>query len=447
MFALFLTAGGCSSGPEITGLRRSVDALLDGLHAQGHFSGAVMIGHGGKVAYARAYGKADRNRLFDLETPADGGSLAKTVTAALVWRLVDAGSIALDDSVQRYVAEFPYPTVTIRHLLSHTAGTPDYDAFQPVLDAGEPVGNLGLQELMRRTSAQPLRPPGQTFNYCNICFDTLALLVERVTGRSYGDLIDGLLDDVGAPDAFLRPVRFSDWPGQRTLGFRSSLEGAEVFDVFDNEAFYGGSNIYFSVRDLLAWANAWVDGRALPASVLSEALAPGSIGDHPSLISLTSWYCSPDRNRCYYTGHHQGFFNFVYWDSARRLAVVFLSNNTMAPPIQPWLMRSLVALAEGRPAEPAPGVPPGSLEVDVPVVAGRYRLSGIGEVSISLSEGGAIMQIEQGPNYQLYPDGYGTLYAPGVDGYLTFEAREDVPDPVLIWTSVFSRAEGVKVRP
>ncbi len=439
---LCLSVAACAKDDETVALRNDAKAVLASLHQAGDFSGAVIIGHGGDIVYEAAFGQADRTRPFTSDTAADGASLAKTVTAALIWRLIDEGFIALDDPVQEYVAEFPYAAVTIEHLLSHTAGAPDYDAFQPLLDSGGAAGNVELQDFMRRSSPQPLQEPGAAFRYCNVCYDTLALLTERVTGASYEDQAVRLLGNVGADDAFLRPVRFADWPQQRTLGFRSGLPGAEVFDVFDNEAFYGGSNIYFTAHDLHAWASAWAGRRALPEAVLADALSPARIGGDASAISLASWYCAPARDRCYYTGHHQGFFNLVYWDATRQISVVFVSNNTLAAPLQPWLMRSLVAMAEGRKAERAPSVPPKELEVDMDAVAGRYRLPSVGEIDISLQEGGPTIRMDQGPRYQLYQVGYGVLYAPGLDAYLSFAGSENSSQQTLIWTSLFNKVEG-----
>lgn len=439
---LLLVIGGCADGSETATLHGRADALLARMHEDGDFSGAVIISRDGEIVYEGAFGAADRTRPFTLDTAADGASLAKTVTAALIWRLIEEGRIALDDPVQAHVAEFPYAGVTIEHLLSHTSGAPDYDPFQPLPEADAATGNVALQAFMRRISPRPLRQPGATFSYCNACYDTLALLTERVTGASYEEQIERLLGGVGAGDAFVRPARFADWPQPRTLGFRSSLPGADEFDVYDNEAIYGGSNIYFTARDLHAWASAWVDGRVHPEAVLTNALAPARVGDDVSALNLSSWYCAPDRARCYYTGHHQAFFNLVYWDSSRRISVVFVSNNTMAPPLQPWLMRSLVAIAEGREAEPPPNVPPEDMEVDLEALAGRYRLPGIGDVEISIDAAGPAVQVGQGPRYQLYQVGYGVLYTPGADAYLSFVLGENGSPPALIWTSVFAVAEG-----
>jgi CubicO group peptidase (beta-lactamase class C family) len=445
VLVLLLVVGACAESRETTTLRSRADTVLDRLDRAGDFSGAVIIGRDGAIIYEGAFGAADGTRPFTLDTAADGASLAKTVTAALIWRLIDAGRLALDDPIQAHVTEFPYSGVTIEHLLSHTSGAPDYDPFQPLPDTDAAIGNVALPAFMRRISPRPLRKPGATFSYCNACYDTLALLTERVTGESYEEQIGRLLGGIGAEEAFLRPARFADWPQQRTLGFRSSLPGADIFDVFDNEAIYGGSNIYFSARDLHAWANAWADGRALPETVLDSALSPARIGDEVSALNLSSWYCAPARERCYYTGHHQAFFSLVYWDSSRRISVVFVSNNTMAAPLQPWLIRSLVAIADGREAEPHPSVPPEETEIEAEVLSGRYRLPDIGDVEISLDEAGPTVRTGQGPRYQLYNVGYGVLYAPGADAYLSFFPGENGAPPTLIWTSVFTRAEGRRV--
>jgi Beta-lactamase len=119
---LLLSVVACATDHERMGPGRDADILLERLHQAGNFSGAVIIGHNGEIVYENAFGNADKTHPFTPDTAADGASLAKTVTAALIWRLIDAGTIALDDPVQDHVAEFPYAAVTIEHLLSHSSG-------------------------------------------------------------------------------------------------------------------------------------------------------------------------------------------------------------------------------------------------------------------------------------------------------------------------------------
>lgn len=101
-----------------------------------------------------------------------------------------------------------------------------------------------------------------------------------------------------------------------------------------------------------------------------------------------------------------------------------------------------MAIVEGREVEPPPRVPPEETETDVEAVSGRYRLPGIGDVEIDTVEGEPTLRVEQGPRYQLYQVGYGVLYAPGADAYLSFSHDANASPPTLTWTSVFTSAEG-----
>lgn len=422
-------------------LKASADALLQQLNAGGHFSGAAIIGLHGAVLWEGGVGRADAHLPFTPDTVADGASLAKTVTAAAVWRLVAAGRLAIDDPVQRHLPEFPYAGVSVRQLLSHTAGLPDYDPFAPLAGDGPPPDNLALQGIMRRRSATPLFPPGTAFEYCNICYSTLALLVERVSGRPYADVgVADLLHWAGARSAFLRPVRFADWPGLRTQGYASARADAPLFDSYDNEAIYGESNIMWSARDLHAWASAWAQGAVLPAAVRRGAMAPARIGRQASALTLANWYCR--RSACHYTGHHQGFFSFVWWDAASRQTAVFISNSALPPPLHPWLFRALIALGSGQPVPRMPAFLPAEREVDMAAVSGRYDVAGVGRVTLGQEGDRLFVARGPGPRYTMFQVGHGTLYVPGLDAYLSF-----APNGTLRWESLLGSGQGRRMGP
>ncbi len=425
------------------------NALIAPLNAAGDFSGAVVLGRDGKVLYARGFGFADVEKgvAFTPDTANDGGSLTKPVTAAAVLRLVDQGRVQLDAPVRRYLPEFPHATTTVRHLLSQSAGLPDYADFQTLLDSGRPVDTSDLLAELTRRGTPPAFAPGSAFLYCNLCYDTLALLVERVSGYGFDlHLKSWMLWPLGMNDTFLRPARFSDWPGVRTRAYRRTARGVEPYDALDNEGFYGGGNLYFSARDLHAWVSSFHANPVLSAAVRRQATTPARIAGAASGLTLGNWYCAAGP-RCYYTGHHRGFHNFAYWDGPRRLSVVFVSNNTLSAELQPRLARALVAAAEGGPAPPL-RQPPGlwTGKVDPAAAAGRYRTADGAVVELVSKGKGVAVRRADGLAYPLYPGGGGVLYAPGLDAYLAFAPAKDEAYPRLHWTTVFEEWDAERAR-
>ena len=133
----------------------SLERYFRRLHARGAFSGAVVVSEKGRVVYQGAFGLADRERgvPFTLATPVDGGSLAKTFTAAAVLALVAEGRLSLDDPARRHLPELPYD-LTVRQLVTHSSGLPDYDWFEPFFGADEIRTAARRLEILREK-----RPP------------------------------------------------------------------------------------------------------------------------------------------------------------------------------------------------------------------------------------------------------------------------------------------------
>ncbi len=421
---------------------RKADVLMEDIYAQGGFTGAVVIAKDGKIVYERGFGKADAVRSFTPETASESGSLAKPVTATAILLLSSEGKIDLDAPAQTYVAEFPYPEITVRQLLSHSAGLPDYDVFEDLISGGAPTDNFSLLKALGERRPAPAFAPNSAYEYCNLCYDTLAAIVERVSGVSYADFIDArLFKPAGFENTYVRPAKISDWPGPRALGYKLRKAGAEENDIFDNEGFHGGGNVNFSARDLAKWASQWAIGEAISDSVRLKAVEPARVAGKDSNISLGGWYCAANRTQCYYSGHHQGFHGLSYWDSDRKIAVAFISNNTLTSPLQPALARALVIIAEGRSA--------GALiydeaeeanEVDATALAGDYHGDGVGDFSINIDGAWAFLTTAGAPRYRLYPIGFYGLYAPGADVYLF----ADPSTKKVTWSTTFLEAEATR---
>jgi hypothetical protein len=345
-----------------------VDAILAPLVAAHAFMGAVAFVRDGKVVHAQGLGMADvaAGRAFAPATPADGGSLAKTLTAAAVWTLVHEGRIAIDTPVTAYVPEYPYAGTTVRQLIAHTNGLPPYyEAFDPHFGPNEVRTTAALLAVVRRAMPQP-----------------------------------------------------------RTRGYRWADTAWVIADVFDNEAFIGASNVYFSDLDVARWAGAHASGAALPQAVQSLGQARPVIDGRPSPINGLSWYCDDAGDRCQYTGDNTAFHSLIYWDRARGAAVVMVSNSSLAPWTLITLQRDLVATLDGR----APDRTPRAAFVGVTrderaSVAGRYDMPGADTITVTDSRTGLRLRVGSGLAFDVFQVAPAEFYVPGLDHFLGFSGE------------------------
>lgn len=432
VIAAAVALAGCASPPPTVSQR--ADVLMRDLVQRNRFQGAVVMGRGGRVGYAAGFGLADVERQvpFTPDTPTDGASIAKTFTAAALLMLVGEGRLGLETPVRELIAQYPHPATRVRHLLAHSAGLFDYEWLDPRVAPGEPRTNASHLALIARDAPVPNFEPGSAFTYDNVAYDVAAMVIERSTGLRYAEVIAERFSRPLALAAFVRPARFADWQGTRTRGYQRTGAGWKDHDAYDLEGFHGGANLYLSARDLYRWVAGYTG--VVGAAAHRAALAPARLDDGRSTgISLGSWYVSPDGQRRYYTGSHNGFFCFGYADEGRNIAMAWVAND--APPswLQPALSRALVAIAEGREPEALVAPPAADPSVDP---SGRYRVNGVGEVSV-VREGEQLRVRLRSVDYQGFPVARGVHYVPGLDAYLRF-ASAPLGQVVLSWDSVFA---------
>jgi len=379
---------------------------LNGLTRQGRFSGAVVILNNG-AQFSRGYGFADpfSGRRYTADTPADSASIPKPMTAAAVLMLARDGKVDLDAPVRRYVVEYPHGVTTVRQVLAHSAGLSMKESAETL----KGKNNSALVVEAGKLGPEPSFEPGTAFEYCNLCTITLAILIERVTGQHYLDVLRNKLQL--SPQVTLRPQRLSEWKG-RAIGYRRGSGGKpERLDSWEGEAFYGSGNLSISASQLAAWAAEW--WKPPLATFRPDVTASAMIGDKISGLTIGNWYCAQGRSRCHYVGHHEGFHHVYYWDSDRRIALALMTNNTLEPALQHRLARALVAFAEGRPVEarrelanPLP---------DLPLVSGKYRLPSGESVAVTGADQRVAAVHRGGLSYQAFRVGKGIRYVPGLD--------------------------------
>ena len=182
-----------------------IDETIDTAIAQQKLPGGVLhLEHKGAI-YEKAYG--NRSLVPDVEpmtidTIFDAASITKVVaTTPSIWLLVQRGKIAsIDDPVQKYIPEFPYADVTLRHLLTHTSG------LRPDLDLREPW--TGYDTAMKLIMQEKLtNKPGYIFRYSDINFELLGEIVRRVSGETLDAFAKkNIFDPLGMTDTGFRPA-------------------------------------------------------------------------------------------------------------------------------------------------------------------------------------------------------------------------------------------------
>jgi CubicO group peptidase (beta-lactamase class C family) len=295
---------------------------------------SVAVVRGDRVLLARGYGYAN----VELRVPAtdstvyQSGSLGKQFTAALVLQLADSGRLGLDDPIRRYFPEGParWDSVTVRHLLTHTSGIPDYT--DSVVDLRR---DYTEDELVRvAADLPPLFRAGDKWSYSNTGYVLLGILVHRVTGRFYGELLgEWIFGPLGMRTA--RIISEADIVPNRAAGYRlvgDTLRNQEWVSPSLNTTADG--SLYLTVNDLARWAMGLDAHRVLSRSDLAAAWTPVRLtggGTYPYGLgwSLAEMRAQP---RIGHTGAWQGFRTSIQRFPTAGLTVIVLANLAEAHP-------------------------------------------------------------------------------------------------------------------
>ncbi len=290
---------------------------------------ALVVLRAGKIVRADGFGLANVELQVPVkpETIFQSGSVGKQFTATAVMMLVEERKIGLDDSITRYFADAPatWKDITIRELLSHTAGLGDYPKdFDFRRDRTE-------DEELKLIESLPLAfPPGTSWEYSNLGYVTLGILIHRVTGEFYGDFLQHrIFEPLGMHST--RIISEADIVPNRAAGYRlvkGQLKNQEWVAPSINITADG--SLYFSILDLAKWDAALYSDKLLKPASLALMWTPAKLknGQDNEGGYGFGWFIEQrNGHRCvHHDGSWQGFETAIdrYLDD--QLTVVALSN-------------------------------------------------------------------------------------------------------------------------
>jgi D-alanyl-D-alanine carboxypeptidase len=247
------------------------EALIQPLVKADRFSGAVLVARNGKPVFRKGFGLANREWSIpnDPTTKFRIGSITKQFTAAAILQLAEAGKLSIDDLVSKYYADAPaaWSDITIRHLLTHTSGIPDYTNI-PHFFEEDNKRDRTPEEILKLTSDKPLAfAPGSRFAYDNSGYVFLGYIIEKASGENYADYMQHhIFDPLGMKST---GYDFSETVlAKRAAGYKwdhEKIVNARFLSM--TEPFSAGS-LYSTVDDMLIWDRALRAGTLLKAASL-----------------------------------------------------------------------------------------------------------------------------------------------------------------------------------
>jgi CubicO group peptidase (beta-lactamase class C family) len=253
-----------------------IDSILQKAYDNKALNGTILIAKDGTTVFEKSFGYANFETKYPLpkksgsaiskNTQFQVASVSKQFTAFGIMVLKRQGKLNYDDKVAKFLPDFPYPDISLRHLLQHTSGLPDFwKHIRPNLDTTRSNGNKEMLAYLSKHKL-PLRfETGEKWEYADIGYDILATIIEKVSGQNYQKFLKKQV---------FRPAKMRNTEGVLVTDIRrikaknlawgyiqDSVKGYELAHevrnfVFYLGDFYGDGSVITTAGDLKKWDDA-----------------------------------------------------------------------------------------------------------------------------------------------------------------------------------------------
>jgi CubicO group peptidase (beta-lactamase class C family) len=277
-----------SCGPkDIKTGENKIDSLFN---TAPDFSGVVLVADKGKPVYFKSFGYLDFKSKTPLDTTAvfELASISKQFTAMSIIMLKEEGKLNYDDSLKNFIPELPYTGITIRHLLNHTSGLPDYqNVMDQYWDKSKVAGNEDCIEYLIEYHPPMLFEPGSKYEYSNTGYMLLATIAEKASGKDFIEFLRGRIfkpvdmtnTDIRTKEEKLKLKNFA-WgfiyvPEKKDFISADSFPSSNYTIWLGNRK--GPGRMSSTARDLLKWDQALYTPNLISQESLQEAFSPATL--------------------------------------------------------------------------------------------------------------------------------------------------------------------------
>jgi CubicO group peptidase (beta-lactamase class C family) len=331
-------------------LEARVDTLMATRTSASTPGAGVLVVEDGQVALEKGYGLA----VVEQRTPIRGNtrfllaSLSKQFTAMAVMILAERGKLSYDDPMSRFLPGFPpfADSITVRHLLNHVAGFPEYEelfmsaakvdrnwprATTTPPSAYEPTAQDALA-LLAHSASLRFRP-GARYEYSNSGYVVLGQIIEKASGQRYARFLS---ENIFLPLGMTQTVVYDETKPaipNRASSYRSTKQGYEQIDYTPFNSIYGEDNVVTTLDDLYKWDQALYTQKLVRGATLRLAFTPGTLNDGSRTAYGFGWQMRAvlGRPAIGHSGSWMGFRTVILRFPEQRTTVVVLANRADFP--------------------------------------------------------------------------------------------------------------------
>jgi CubicO group peptidase (beta-lactamase class C family) len=254
---------------------RQMDSVFKNMSNEKKFNGSLLIGKQNKIVYTNFSGYADYPSKIRLNKSSqfEVASVSKQFTAIAVLMLYEQGKLCLNDSIQKFIPDFPYKGITIHQLLCHRSGLPDYFKFAEKYhkDKNYLMTNDSLLNMMIIRQPKSLEIPDKSFEYSNTGYAILASIVERISGMSFPEFITHFIfEPTGMKESYFYYYG-KNQPRGYTVGHKNNFKHYERDFL---SGVLGDKGVFTTVHDLYLWDNALYEAKIVSSETLQMAFSP-----------------------------------------------------------------------------------------------------------------------------------------------------------------------------
>lgn len=299
-----------------------IDSVVNDLFKSERFNGNVLVAEKGNVLYNKSFGNANEstkellneNSIFEL------ASVSKQFTAMAIVILKEKGKLSYEDKISTFLPQLSnYKNVTIKHLLNHTGGLPDYmDLMDSLFDKSKIATNKDIVDLFSKHNPKILFEPNTKWEYSNTGYAFLASIIEKVSGTSYGNYLQkAIFKPLEMNNTFVYTRRFAPKKiSNYAFGYiySDSLKKYILPDELEEtkmviwlDGIVGDGTVNSTVNDLLKWDRALYTEKLVSSESKKEIFRAVELNNKSKRDYGFGWALSDDETYGKIVNHSGGW--------------------------------------------------------------------------------------------------------------------------------------------